>query len=180
MPSASDRVYLTNAYSLIYALHAFYRENDENQGGAIIEIDSRRLNRELFVADEDFIAKQLSHQFPETMTCLDEFKRLQQESISAADDMSADEKFDVAKMSLEKYGTIAYRDCIPRNAITRIFLIPMSVFAALRYKQFPDSRQWEIHPTSSDRCQMNLHKSISAAIIRAGESGQYGISRCEL
>lgn len=57
--SRPDLIYLTTAYPLYFAANTTEVKNGES--ALIVEIDSRRLNKDLFYPDEDFIAQVIAH-----------------------------------------------------------------------------------------------------------------------
>ena len=103
-PSRPDMVYLTVACPFYFAL--------SHQGiAAVVEIDTKRLNRKRFFPDEDFIALVLSRQ---------EEKELDAVHGTSRDSLEAYR--DRWKLSLGFLGNCCYQGTIPPHCITRYCL----------------------------------------------------------
>jgi hypothetical protein len=103
-PSRSDMVYLTVAYPFYFAL--------SHKGTvAVVEIDTKGLNRKRFFPDEDFIALVLSRQ---------DVKELDAVHGSSRDPLEAYQ--DRWKLSLGWLGNCCYQGIIPAKCITRYCL----------------------------------------------------------
>jgi hypothetical protein len=103
-PSRPDMVYLTVAYPFYFAL--------SHKGiSAVVEIDTKGLNRKRFFPDEDFIALALSRQ---------EEKELDAVHGQSRDSLEGYQ--DRWKMSLGLLGNCCYQGTIPARCITRYCL----------------------------------------------------------
>ena len=143
-PSHPDRVYLTTAYALYYAVSALPPE-DEVQRAVIFEIDTDTLQEAKMLPDEDFIAQVLvGHGQAGGM----ELQQLTQT-------LDMYEYQHEWQKSLDYLGTVAYNDNIPRNAITRYALVPVDI---------PEIAYWSLDPTITLENYMILGKEYRALI----------------
>jgi hypothetical protein len=151
-PSRSDCVYLTHLYGVKYAFDTVWNEwagkeiDVWNLAGAVIEIDINRLTPSDMLPDEDFMAK--AHMAVEGLTSREDFTRLTQHYAQQQHaEPTVAGQLPWWKLSVLSYGTVAYRGCVPRSAMTRIALISAQGLAVLRHKLFPGDENWKIHPT---------------------------------
>jgi len=156
IPSKEGRIYLTDSTALYYAYY-FYP-----QKSAILEINTDKLNKNLFGIDEDYCIQLESF-----------FKRkCSLKEISKNIDMKEGDK--IWKQSLENIGSCSYKDFIPVSAISRYVVIdwqknPQLELEAidicpniLRYYLYKE--EWKKILTSMDFCD------------KSNQGENYGIS----
>lgn len=111
--SHPDAVYLTTVYAIHFAQAAAKAKGDI----AIIEIDSNKLDLDLFGPDEDFLEQATRGQFPSAGTTMTERTAWFRERAHS-------QFYGLWEQSLESLGTCAYYGAIPCDAITRVATLP--------------------------------------------------------
>lgn len=112
-------VYLTNAYALYYAQMAM---EDRHQRGAILEIDTTKLDQDRFAADEDALAQIGRHQ-PGGDGLPREWSQLQRTMYYRDRLLEQARTGNDHNMSLRVLGNCTYIGMVPPNAITRIIAV---------------------------------------------------------
>lgn len=115
--SNEETVYLSDAYALFFAVNA----ERGNEGGAILEINTRGLDPRLFQPDEDFL-EQASRGHPVIggPSWLSESKDMQRRTRWFRKHAKM---IPFARVSLECMGTVGYAGVIPWKAVKRVALL---------------------------------------------------------
>jgi hypothetical protein len=104
-PSRSDMVYLTTAYPFYFAMGT----KEDGELCLVIEIDSDRLDQELFYPDEDFVSQAIGGSEG-------------YQSIHSSIKKNLNKYRHHWKLSIENLGNCCYKGVVPSEAITRYCL----------------------------------------------------------
>lgn len=118
--SHPEAVYLTNAYSLYYAMTA-----SKNKRGVIFEIDTDRLNSFDMAPDEDFLGQAAKH-IDDLQPIWDRFAGAENQLFAATEYFrdNIDEYQWLWHHSIDYLGNCCHLGPIPKDAITRYAVIP--------------------------------------------------------
>ena len=115
--SHPDRVYLTDAYALYFALHAAGRVSDDERA-AVLAIDARSLDQHALLPDEDFLARAL------WKTSEFEGKPL----LDVTANVDARDYRHAWGKSLQYLGTCAHEGTVPAHSLARVAFIKPEAF----------------------------------------------------
>lgn len=165
--SHRDGVYLTDAYPMYFAVHAMevaYHRTPEGDGrhvGAIVEVETDRLNPFNLVPDEDVLEQVGRGQdsLPAKWTMRQRTAYYRGKLRDYANGQSGWEK------SLEAMGTCAHLDTVPAAAITRVAFVDNRVPAGAQH-------MWEgMQPSISlvnYRFMAPKYRGLTAAVFAGG------------
>lgn len=130
--SDPDTIYLTDAYALYFSLQCVNKNEEKFEDAVVIEIDTNKLNKKFFVADEDALEQASRHMKDGDGLPLDwdmNKRTLHYRNMA--------QKFAKSgyghEWSLSILGTCGYRGKIPLDAITRVAIIDIKEQAKLCY-----------------------------------------------
>ena len=126
-PSRPDMVYLTDCYAFYFAAHAAFDADDSRS--LVMELDTDRLDPQLFYPDEDYLARQLMR---EQGLSLEEIHPQVKERLEQCRGQWQD--------CLTNMATCCYRGIVPPAAFTRYCLLDLvkrPVLCAMSYDNAP-------------------------------------------
>lgn len=124
-PSESSMVYLTTAYPFYFSMAAL-SEGENSNDLAVIEVDRKKLDKDKFYPDEDFIAQVISSASQKPL-----------EEVHKNVVRNIHEYRHLWRRSLAAMGTMAYKGHIPPEAIKRCARVDTKKRGALKFAVDP-------------------------------------------
>jgi hypothetical protein len=117
--SRRDAVYLTDIYGLYFAYCA--SKSDSNDTLAVIQVDTEKLNQNLFMPDEDFLEQASRGRTGEGFASVKQSMKQRTEYYRKV----AEYNRNLWHKSIENLGTVSYQGVIIPEAITKIAYVDM-------------------------------------------------------